>query len=299
VKLAEWFRENHLNRYLKPTDLVPYRKLRSATAKALYGFLDKRGYSVRARQYRAEVRMDLLDLRERFRLAARDTKELLREFRNAHAELVAVWPVLREATIEKLAPGRYECIYRFTNQTEMPLPENSEGETPVPLHAPTDPLEALTEALVSRGVTRGVAKRLVRDHAPEAITGHLDVHDQEIATGVRMENPGGRLHRRIADGWEPFAAYRPPAEREALAHRRTEYRGRREREETERKAEEQRFAALTPEAKATEKLEEWVGRRDLMAQMAGQPAATEEEQRAEYERLLSVYRQGQVAGTEA
>ena len=278
---ARWFKENHLNNYLKPTDLRPYRLLQSAIAKALYGFLDKRAYNARLKQYRPEVRIPLTELRERFRLSVKRMKDLLREFRHAHDELAQTWPALKSARIEKLGPGRYEAVYEFSNQTELVLEEPpAVGErapaAPIEPHEPPDPLAG---ALTRRGISARAARKLVQEHDAAYIRQHLDVHDQELATGAKLDNPAGKLRVRIEDNLPPFEGYAPPDQRAAEEERRRAYQERREQERAEQEALRAQRAAMTPEQRADEDLDLWLHRRLLMG---GEPPTAEERQ-AHYE----------------
>jgi len=264
VEAAEWFVANWEANYLKPIDTGVYRSLRTPLAKALYSYLDKRAYDTRSRRHRPEVVEQLLDLRERFRLGVRVVRDLLKEFRHAHDDLVQHWPALREARIEKLSPGRYRVVYVFSNQLELlagDVQETKISRTQTTRSHVGDrgvgAASELERELTSRGVTAGVARKLVRKHSGEQIHRHLDVHDQEAA-GTKLENPGGRLRLRIEEDWTPFEGYRSPEDRARQDAARRREAGERQREEEARERERARWTALTPEQKAEERLTRWL-----------------------------------------
>lgn len=264
VEAADWFVANWEANYLKPIDTGVYRSLRTPLAKALYSYLDKRAYDSRSRRHRPEVVENLLDLRERFRLGVRAVKHLLLEFRRAHEDLLGNWPALREARIEKISPGRYRVVYVFSNQLEL-LDVGKEEIKKASQAGPGETVSGRGEAsvselereLTSRGVTAGVARRLVRKHPEERIRRQLDVHDQEAA-GTKLENPGGRLRLRIEEDWSAFEGYKSPEDRARQEAARQREAGKQRREEAERQQEQARWDALTPEQKAEERLARWL-----------------------------------------
>ncbi len=71
----------------------------------------------------------------------------------------------------------------------------------------------LVQALTGRGVTAGVARRLVAGHPPAAVVRQVEYHDHERAadpTDPRLTP--GRLRRRIEEDWAPPPDFVPPAE---------------------------------------------------------------------------------------
>lgn len=252
LRAAPWFVENWRVNYRKPIDLGVYRALRTPIAKALYPYLDKRAW--RQGSYVSQVEEDVETLRNNIRLGVRRTDHLLEELRRAHADLLAGWPLLRDVRFEKIRPGRYKAIYVFSTQLELitaPRPAKREAG------APRDPAPLEVE-LTSRGVSAAVARRLVRDHEEDVIRRQLDVHDQELVAGEKIQNPGGRLHRRIVEDWTPFDGYRTPEQRQRSdeARRRQADKERRDREE--RDQERARWEAMTPEERVEERLQRWV-----------------------------------------
>jgi len=71
---------------------------------------------------------------------------------------------------------------------------------------------------MERGVTAGVARRLVADHDPAAVARQIAHHDHERAADP--EDPRltpGRLRRRIEGDWAPPSGFGPTAEQERQA----------------------------------------------------------------------------------
>jgi len=69
------------------------------------------------------------------------------------------------------------------------------------------------QALTGRGVTAGVARRLVADHAPAAVARQVEYHDHERAADPADPRlTPGRLRRRIEGDWAPPPDFVPPAE---------------------------------------------------------------------------------------
>ncbi len=73
----------------------------------------------------------------------------------------------------------------------------------------------LVQALTGRGVTAGVARRLVTDHAPVAVARQVEYHDHERAADPADPRlTPGRLRRRIEGDWAVPPGFVPTAERE-------------------------------------------------------------------------------------
>jgi len=252
LRAAPWFVENWRANYRKPIDLAVYRALRTPIAKALYPYLDKRAY--RQGSIVAQVEEDVETLRNNIRLGVRRMDHLLEELRRAHADLLAAWPLLRDVRFEKIRPGRYNAVYVFSTQLELLTAPRPPKREQTKEREPAD----LELDLTARGVTAAVARRLVRDHDETLIRRQIDIHDQEMTAGQKIENPGGRLHRRIVDDWTPFDGYRTPDDRMRVENaKRAEAQKRRAEQEHEER-ERARWNALTPEQKADERVQRWV-----------------------------------------
>jgi len=76
----------------------------------------------------------------------------------------------------------------------------------------------LVQALTGRGVTAGVARRLVAGHDPAAVARQVEYHDHERAADPADPRlTPGRLRRRIEGDWAPPPGFVPAAERECQA----------------------------------------------------------------------------------
>lgn len=287
LRAAPWFEANWKANYLKPIDRAIYRRL-SGLSKALYSYLDKRAW--RRNGYVDQVAEDLNDLRDRFRLGVRATKDLLKEFRHAHEDLRAAWPLLQEVRLEKILPGRYRAVYVFSTQVSLPFAgePTAAPERPLPMAEP-EPLAGegagLAEELRRRGMNQARADQLARSHSAEHILHHLDVHDQELkhVTSGTITNPPGRLYKRIVENWEPFEGYRAPEDRQRTQRAKAEAIAKQKAAREAEKAEMARLASLTPEEKARERLERYV-----LLQSFQRPVTPEQRER-KYQEFLAEY----------
>ncbi len=79
-------------------------------------------------------------------------------------------------------------------------------------------LAPLVQSLTERGVTTGVARRLVADHARAAVARQIAHYDHERAADPADPRlTPGRLRRRIEGDWAPPPGFVPTAERERQA----------------------------------------------------------------------------------
>jgi hypothetical protein len=254
-------------------------------AKALYSYLDKRAW--RRGTYADQVSEDLVELRERFRLGVRRTDHLLQEFRRAHDDLRAAWPLLREARLEKITSGRYRAVYVFTTQVSLPLEANGpvpEAAQPPPMGerpAPTED-EALLRDLTFRGLNKERARHLVRNHDVDRIRLQLDIHDQEIKQRSDIEKPAAWLYLRISENWEPFEGYKSPAERHRAAKQRQDQVEKERAQQRQIEAERAAWEALAPEERAAKRTERWAEFRAAI----GKPL-TDHERQALHEKHLT------------
>lgn len=254
LKASEWLVRNFEANYLKPYNLTIHRALRTPLARFLYGYLDKRAW--RRAGYMERVVEPLDDLRQRFGLTVRQTKHLVLEFQRAHTDLLAGWPILREAQIEKVAPGRYQAVYVFSPQTRLQLDGAPVAE---PAGEGREVIEddPLVRDLTFRGINAQRARHLVRAHDPERIRLHMDIHDQEIKQRSDIAKPGAWLYLRIRENWEPFPGYRSPAERHNETKRRQDQEGRQYAVQGEIEADRAAWFALSPEERAQKRTERW------------------------------------------
>ncbi len=76
----------------------------------------------------------------------------------------------------------------------------------------------LVQVLTGRGVTAGVARRLVADHDPAAVVRQVEYHDHERAADPADPRlTPGRLRRRIEGNWAPPPGFVPAIERARVA----------------------------------------------------------------------------------
>ncbi len=76
----------------------------------------------------------------------------------------------------------------------------------------------LVHVLTGRGVTAGVARRLVADHTPAAVARQVEYHDHERAADPADPRlTPGRRRRRIEGDWAPPPDFVPTTERERQA----------------------------------------------------------------------------------
>jgi hypothetical protein len=210
---AEWYVKNHQFAYIKPLNLGVYKALNSPLAQSLYTYLDKRAYSARRKTYEKRIEQDIFELRERFRLGVRQTKNLLLEFRRAHEQLMKSWPELRDARIEKITKGRYRCVYEFDVQIDLPFVPEQTPQKPKK-EAEKSKLNPLANELVNRGLSPKTAVKLVARHQDDLVRRQLDIHDYELQQGVAMTSPAGRLRKRIEEDWAAPKSYQTPKERQ-------------------------------------------------------------------------------------
>ncbi len=253
LEAADWFVQSYKSNYIKPFDHGVYKVLRTPLAKALYSYLDKRAWESRRKRYRPEVRENIKDLKERFRLGVRADHHLNEEFRRAHKDLLEKWPALQGADVHRVRRGHYELVYSFGLQTS---PETRANSTETPKLVPQNGATALVTELTRRGVIASVAAHLADRFPDSRIKRHIDVHDQEARLTL-LQNPGGRLRQRIEEDWQPFEGYIPPEERKIRKDRLAidEHDRRLEHEKDERRRTE--FDALPLEQKVEKHLDRW------------------------------------------
>jgi hypothetical protein len=284
VRFAPWYVENYRANYTKPLDLHVYESLprRAGIAKALFSYLDKVAYDVRAGGLRSEWSEAMDELAKRFQVKASAAKKVAQQFNRAHALLLKHWPLLEDASVNFQGRGRYLCVYRFRNQPKLPFSANGDQDKQA---VPEDKDEFVDE-LVRRGIRIDQAKRDVRQFDPERIRRHLDIFDEEKKTGVVFTNPGGRLHKWIAGDLPPFVGYKPPELREAVRRSREEEAQKRRAEQDAVRADREAFEAKSPEDKARER----TARRIMVLESLEKRRVAEAERESIYQGFLAEYR---------
>lgn len=260
VALGREYRHSLNSNHIIPLDYELWRSLRNPVGRRLMEILSGKFYGLSRRRGKV-LTQDYQELCEILPLEPqRYLSDARQSLRRAHAELVhhsflaaqPVWEWSRDSKKVLYAPGSRST--RPVRLESAPVEQGS-GEAPQ---------NSLGEELTARGVTAGVAERLIRDFPEERIRRHLDIHDQELAAGVKQENPGGRLHRRITEDWTPFEGYKTPEQRQAADEERRRFEDR-ERAEVDRRAtdeerlrqERAEWAAKPLEERARLRAERW------------------------------------------
>ena len=185
--------------YLKRLDLAFYRSLRSAVAKRMYRFLDKRFY------HRIRWTFDLREFAcEHIGLSRiHDNGQLKRKLRPAIDELEAAGflePLNQADQFVRLARGKWEVAF-------VGKPAAVLGEPPVENGG-------LCWELTSRGVTGTVAERLVAAYPAERIREKIELVDWVRESNPRaMPNPGGYLATAIRNDFTPPPDFETKAQR--------------------------------------------------------------------------------------
>ncbi len=178
---------------LKSLDFDFFRDLRSAVAKRLYRFLDKRFY------LRERWEFDLKEFAWEHTGLARgyDTANLKRKLRSGIAELEQknyLKPMPESARFRKLCSGQWRIVF-----------EQATGEqVEAPAATPSDQA-TLVAALTERGVAPSTARRTVRDFAAEQIQAQLQAFDwlRAHANPKVSRNPPGFLISAIRGEYAP------------------------------------------------------------------------------------------------
>ena len=179
--------------HLKKIDLEYYRTLKSAVAKRIYRFLDKRfHFSHEWRCGLAQFALEHVGLSRNY-----DTAQLKRRLNPAIKELEDTGylkPLPAEERFARVRRGEWEI---FFVRAAKPIRKKAESRLPVGLEA----------RLIERGVTASSAVRLVRDYPAELIEAKLQVFDQ--LAGRRdariSKNPAGYLVQSIRKDYVPPA----------------------------------------------------------------------------------------------
>ena len=164
-------------------------------------------------------------------------------------------------------------------QTPSPAPApEPEGDTLAPTsrdgEASTGAVDdALCESLISRGITRRIARQLVATHPEVAIREQVAWQPYRPAAA----NPAGALVEAIRDGWPPPPAWLDAQEHAVAVARQAEAEARRRAEEERARRE---WEAKPPEERIAGRLQFWIqkqrikgGREPTEAEIAARRAA--------------------------
>jgi hypothetical protein len=213
---------------LKSIDFDFFRDLRSAVARRLYRFLDKRFWR------RGHWEFDLTEFACEHTGLSRhyDTANLKRKLRTGIAELERkgfLQPASDAARFLKIRSGHWRVVF-----------DRAQGESR-PESVPAPETEApMVAALVQRGVARSTAVRTAREYPAENIAAQLEVFDYLVAQHDPKvsRNPPGFLISAIRGEYAPPKNFLDQAEQ---SRRRQETEQRRAREA--RRKEQQEAAA--------------------------------------------------------
>ncbi|MBL9170407.1 MAG: replication initiator protein A [Verrucomicrobiales bacterium] len=214
---------------LKSIDFDFFRSLRSAVAKRLYRFLDKRFFHRDRWEFNLkEVSWEHIGLSRRY-----DTANLKRKLRPPIRELEErgfLQPLPEELRFAKVRSGDWRVIFERVRPVEKPPEQN-----------------ALTQALVQRGVTPVTACEVVGAYPSDQIEARLEVFDwlQAKKDPKVTRNPAGFLVASIRTDYSPPKGFVSREERDRQNEIRIKGR---------QKAEERELAARArEEAKVREK----------------------------------------------
>ena len=182
--------------FLKKLDLDLYRRLKLATAKRMYRFLDKHFY------FSKEIRFELPSFAcERIGLSRRyDVAQLKRRLNPAVTELERagfLLPLTARERYQRLRRGVWEVV--FVHNPELRKKRRA-----------VNCLSDLENRLVERGVTASTAVGLVREHSADLVEGKIAVFDALRQKDDRRisRNPAGFLVQSIRMDYAPPAGLR-------------------------------------------------------------------------------------------
>jgi len=102
-------------------------------------------------------------------------------------------------------------------QQQQTIPPSADASTAQPAAVVVESPQ-LVQLLTERGITAGVARRLVADHPPTAVARQIAHYDHERAADPADSRlTPGRLRRRIEGDWAPPPGFVPTTERERQA----------------------------------------------------------------------------------
>jgi len=198
--------------YLKRLDLAFYRSLRSAIAKRMYRFLDKRFY------HRIRWTFDLREFAcEHIGLSrVHDNGQIKRKLRPAIDELETAGflePLNSGDRFIRLARGKWDVAF-VGKPTTVPCGPPAENR-------------GLCRELASRGVTGMVAERLVAAYPAARIREKIELVDWiRESKKTDMPNPGGYLAAAIRENFSPPSDFESKAQCAGRLTREKKRRGR-------------------------------------------------------------------------
>ena len=183
---------------LKSLDFDFFKELRSAVAKRLYRFLDKRLFRRSRREFNLkEFAWEHVGLARGY-----DSANLKRKLRPGIAELERrgfLKPLAETDRFQKERSGHWRVVF-----------ERADPARTTASNAPVSPeLRTLQTVLVERGVTPFTAREITRQHPAEQIKSQLEVFDWLRAHGDQKvsRNPPGFLIASIRDKYLPPRAF--------------------------------------------------------------------------------------------
>ena len=210
---------------LKSIDFDFFRELRSAIARRLYRFLDKRFFR------RDRWEFDLKEFACEHAGLSRnyDTANLKRKLRYGIAELEQRGYLRALSETErflKVCGGAWRVVF-----------EKAKGEANRPTTPADEPADALAAALIARGVAPSTARSTVKQFPPTRIQPQLEVFDYLVAQKDPKvsRNPPGFLLSAIRGEYAPPRGF---LDRAAQEERRKEAERRRDREARRRERQE-------------------------------------------------------------
>jgi len=179
--------------FLKKLDLDLYRRLKLATAKRMYRFLDKKFHFRSTLCFKLPVfACEHIGLSRRY-----DAAQLKRRLSPAVEELEQAGylvPLPAKERFRRLRRGLWEVVFVCTPEIRSQ-------------RKPARRLSDLENQLVERGVTTSSAVQLVRKHSASLIQGKIEVFDALRGKGDRRisRNPAGFLVQSIRHDYAPPA----------------------------------------------------------------------------------------------
>lgn len=218
---------------LKSLDFDFFRELRSAIARRLYRFLDKRFFrSARCEFDLREFACEHAGLSRNY-----DTANLKRKLSGGIAELEQrgfLAPLSNGERFSKVCSGRWRVAF-----------ERGKGPYPAGLPTPLDggrpegsEAEGLVTALTERGVSVAAANEAVRKHAADQIKAQIDVFDWMVARRDPKvsKNPPGFLVSAIKRGYVPPQEFAKELDQARAAEAAAQRQAVRERDRAQRQA---------------------------------------------------------------
>ena len=197
--------------FLKKLDLDFYRRLKRATTKRMYRYLDKHFHF--SSTFRRNLRVfacEHIGLSRRY-----DAAQLKRRLNPAIEELEKAGylvPMPANERVHKLRRGEWEVVFVRRAQARKQQLQKSR-------------LSDLENGLIDRGVTAISAVRLVREYPADLINAKLAVFDALRKNGDRRisRNPAGYLVKSIREDYAPPAGFPakadPPVSEAAIVGR--------------------------------------------------------------------------------